>query len=369
MIYDKNNCISDIAISPDGNHLLQATIDGIIRILDINSKQYIHNQTNNAKFGVRYIAITKDNKYCLAAMDDYSIKMWDLESGKIVREYNGHTKKVNSIQCSSNSNEFITSSDDSIIRTWDIETGECTHKLIGHTKAVNRVVYSTDGLQCISTSLDKTMRVWNIRWEEEIKCETASKPYTAVDVSNNGEFYVSSALDNKLRAWYTKNNWRLFTKRAYCQGAFDVIISPCSNQIASLHGDEVYIWKLNADDVWLTLNFNKERIRSILYTVDGKSIIGGLENGGICIWNISEHKSLELSDKHRKAVTCIAYVSGNIYATASEDGTIKIWDLANNVCKNTLNSPVFNLSGCDFEGAYFENEEIKKHIIFNGGIV
>lgn len=368
-VYDENNCITDIAISPEGNYLLQATIDGIIRILDVNTKQYVYNQTSNVKLGVRYIAITKDNKYCLAAMDDFSIKMWNLESGKIVREYNGHTTKVNSIQCSPKNNEFITSSDDSIIRTWNIETGECTHKLLGHTKAVNRVVYSVDGQQCISTSLDKTMRVWNIKWEEEIRCETATKSYTGVSVSDNGEFYVSSALDNRIRAWYTKNNWRIFTKRAYSQGAFDVIVSPCNNQIASLHGDEIYVWKLNSDDVWITLDFNKEKIRSFLYTVDGKCIIGGLENGGICIWNISEHTSIELSDKHYRAVTCIANISESIYATASEDGTIKIWDLTNNICKNTLNSPVFNLNDCDFEGAYFENEEIKKYIISNGGIV
>lgn len=51
---------------------------------------------------------------------------------------------------------------DFTIRVWNVETGECEHILKGHTDIVCNVVMSSDNTIIISASMDNTIRICNL---------------------------------------------------------------------------------------------------------------------------------------------------------------------------------------------------------------
>ncbi|HPS05867.1 MAG TPA: caspase family protein, partial [Tenuifilaceae bacterium] len=53
------------------------------------------------------------------------IKLWDFESGQLIRIFEGHTGGVKSVQFSPDGKYIVSASADGSIKLWDIATGEC----------------------------------------------------------------------------------------------------------------------------------------------------------------------------------------------------------------------------------------------------
>jgi WD40 repeat protein len=48
------------------------------------------------------------------------------------------------------------------LKVWDVETGRMLRTLCGHSAGVSGVVVSGDRGQAVSASLDKTLKVWDV---------------------------------------------------------------------------------------------------------------------------------------------------------------------------------------------------------------
>ena len=61
-----------------------------------------------------------------------------------------------------NGAQVFTASADKSIKVFDVNTGNVVRTLAGHTAAVKAVAVTKDGTKLISGSDDKTVRVWNV---------------------------------------------------------------------------------------------------------------------------------------------------------------------------------------------------------------
>jgi WD40 repeat protein len=84
------------------------------------------------------------------------------ESGKLIKTFEGHTRRIKFIEQIEDFSKIITCSDDNSIKIWSTESGECLKTLTGHTEGVKALVISNDKKYLISGSWDKTVKVWDI---------------------------------------------------------------------------------------------------------------------------------------------------------------------------------------------------------------
>jgi WD40 repeat protein len=98
----------------------------------------------------------------LSASADGSLILWDIETGEVIRRYQGHDGMVWSLDLSPNGRNIISGSEDNSLILWDFETGEQLRRLRGHTEFVAGVVFSPDGQTVYSTSLDGALIAWQI---------------------------------------------------------------------------------------------------------------------------------------------------------------------------------------------------------------
>jgi WD40 repeat protein len=70
------------------------------------------------------------------------LKLWNVESGKCVRTFKGHTHYVYSVNFSKDDRFVISGSVDKFLILWNIQTGENVRTFEGHSHDVISVSFS-----------------------------------------------------------------------------------------------------------------------------------------------------------------------------------------------------------------------------------
>ena len=91
-------------------------------------------------------------------------RLWDTDTGALIRTLAGHTGSVNSVTFSPDGNSIATGSGNwwgRTVRLWDAHTGHLIHTLNWHTGGVKSVAFSPDGNKIASDGDDNTFRLWD----------------------------------------------------------------------------------------------------------------------------------------------------------------------------------------------------------------
>jgi len=73
------------------------------------------------------------------------LRVWNLESGRCVRELEGHEAEVHAVVMTADGKRAVSGSLDTTLRIWDLETGTCLRKIEGHIAPVWAIALSADG--------------------------------------------------------------------------------------------------------------------------------------------------------------------------------------------------------------------------------
>ncbi|KAI0328083.1 WD40 repeat-like protein [Cubamyces sp. BRFM 1775] len=134
-----------------------------------------------------------------------------------VRTLKGHTDGVMCLQFSETLAHpsfpvLITGSYDRTARVWNLETGAEVHSLVGHTRAIRALQF--DAAKLITGSMDHTMRVWNWRTGQCVKIlEGHTEGVVCLNFDSN--VLASGSVDTTVKVWNFRTG-ECFTLRGHC---------------------------------------------------------------------------------------------------------------------------------------------------------
>jgi WD40 repeat protein/serine/threonine protein kinase len=109
------------------------------------------------------LAWSPDSRWAATGSDDQvkAVRLFEVASGKY-RPLAGHQARVSTVAFAPDSKRLASGGRDRVVRLWEVESGRLLEALPGHTQEVTRLAWSPGGRVLASAGQDRTIRLWDI---------------------------------------------------------------------------------------------------------------------------------------------------------------------------------------------------------------
>jgi WD40 repeat protein len=369
--------VSAVAVL-DARRFVSASIDGTLRLWDIEMAEELR-RFEGHDGGVWAVAVFDDRRI-VSGSGDATVRLWDVETGEELRRLVGHGDCVNAVAAigaryivSGSGRSRVSdpkggehaASRDASLRLWDVETGREVRRFEGHGDAVNAVVV-LDRRRIASASTDLTLRIWDVGSGEELRRFEGHFNWvvslTALDakriVSGGGDhtvriwdietgrqlarlqgpsgwIYAVAAVDDRrlvagssdLRVWDLEKGEELHRPKRHEHWVGSIVVLDERRFATSSWDRSIRLWDIETGEELRRFEGHRDWVWTLDVLAGGQRIVSASADGTLRLWDVATGSELRCLEGHAGKAFSVAVLDDRHVVSASEDGTMRLWDI------------------------------------------
>eukprot|EP00058_Branchiostoma_floridae_P011084 XP_002596572.1 hypothetical protein BRAFLDRAFT_128562 [Branchiostoma floridae] len=278
-------------------------------------------------------AFSGDSRSVVTGSRDKTLRLWDIKSGpdpqptRVISEC--HQDWITSCAWSETGDYVVTASNDFTLKLWDMTSGKEKVKFVGHTSAINSVATSHGCV--VSACYDGTVKVWSHKGDEITTLYGHDLRVNACDLRVTVEEEETPEDEPDISDWSVAvetEEWEEEHRKRKV-GAKKKEESKVTQVTMVTAGDDgtVRIWKPLEGNEIRTLTGHSDRVLGVAMATN-KHIVSSSLDGTVRLWNPDLKQAGEDGFSHDAEVTGVVFLPADSYVvTCSRDGTIALWEL------------------------------------------
>jgi WD40 repeat protein/serine/threonine protein kinase/DNA-binding XRE family transcriptional regulator len=325
------SAVTGLAFSPDGRLALSGSTDQTARLWDVQSGQLLRTLTGHTGI-IGAVAFSPDGQMALTGSDDGTTRLWDVATGQELQSLTGYINLAKGVAFSPDGQYAFIGSEEGFVLRWDLrETGQEV-RLIEETEGISTIALSPDG-QYMLTGYEfaNDLHLWEVATGQEVRRLTGpSGGVNSVTFSPDGRYALAADSDGVIRVWDLQQadaEPRLLT--GHTEVINRVRVSPDGRYALSSSSDSTTrLWDLETGTE--IRRFATARpVNSLAFSPNGRLVLMGDDVGDIRLWDVQAHPDPRTFSRHANVVTSAKFSpDGRTLLTGSGDQTARLWDVA-----------------------------------------
>ena len=287
------------------------------------------------------LVYSPDGQTLVSSGESGAIRVWDAESGDLVRLLPGHPERVRGLTMSRDGRLIASSSTDGLVKLWDYREGRLLHEFTNHIgNWVRAVAFSPDGRFLVPAAYDGKLSVWDVTNGSVVRTFSVPRRMGDVLFTPDGRFIITaSRLTNApLIQFWDFETGKVALTLNHSNSLANLAISRDGHWLASARGAGVTrLWELPEGRLVRTFQApDKEGVEALEFSPDGKTL--AVASGNIIsLWDRESGRRLHQLVGHEESVFAIAFRSdGAELASGAADATIRQWNVRDGKLKRLI---------------------------------
>lgn len=274
------------------------------------------------------VDFSPSKKEIAAAIEDGSIRLWDIASQSIIKNFNAHRGIVWMVKFHPTRSLVATSGDDGFIRLWDPSSFDLVSEW-NTGSSVRKFAFSPNGQRIAAGDRDGVIHVYDIDRNEELASMSQPGSIFGIDYSGDGKWLATVASDKTVRVWDAETLSERQTMLGHEGPIYNVAFAPEGPLLATVGwGKDIRVWNVETGGEVYRLTGSAGDVWGVSFCGDGGHLVTSAE-ATANIWDLSDGSMLTTLRGHESAVHNVSldYETRRI-ATSGRDGTVRVWDLS-----------------------------------------
>jgi WD40 repeat protein len=331
-----NDLVNSVSFSPTGDRIATASNDKTAKLWDLQGNRLV--TFTGHKGGINSVIFSPTRKVIATASDDKTAKLWDFQGKRLVT-FTGHNDWVTSVCFSPTGDVIATASSDKTAKLWDLQ-GNCLVTFTGHNKSVTSVCFSPTGNAIATASDDATAKLWDLQGNSLVKFTGHNYSVTSVCFSPTGDRIATASRDKTAKLWDLQGNCKV-TFTGHNDWVTSVCFSPTGDTIATASDDKTAkLWDLQGNCL-VTFTGHNDSVRSVSFSPTGDTIATASIDETAKLWDLQGSLLADFSGykgnllkgeadfvELKSSIWSVCFsLDGKSLITGSEDGKVRFWPI------------------------------------------